>query len=328
MHCVNKSMKWPKISVMIVTYNQEHLISETLESVLSQDYENLEIVVADDYSTDGNQEIILDYQNRYPNVVVPVLNKSNLGITGNSNAAFFACTGELIAVLGGDDLFLPGKLKAQAQQFMVDPGVVLSYHPVDIFLSQTNETIYISNRGSGEDIRDAYDIIEKGGIAGASSVMVRRTACPPDGFDIRLPVVSDWMFYIEVALKGKVVKLDGVFGRYRKHGTGASDRTYELLDESLNTLRYIQEKYPEDERLKGACMEGGARYIAGEVYRQLTKNPKVSRYLANRMLANSKRVPYLGLWMVANVFGRFPALGVATNSIFLRLKYILKRNLR
>lgn len=321
-------MKWPKISVMIVTYNQEHLISETLESVLSQDYENLEIVVADDCSTDRNQEVILDYQNRYPDVVVPVLNKSNLGITGNSNSAFFACTGDLIAVLGGDDLFLPGKLKAQAQQFVDDPGVVLSYHPVDIFLSKTNETIYISNQGSGEYISDAYDIIEKGGIAGASSVMVRRTACPPDGFDIRLPVVSDWMFYIEVALKGKVVKLDGVFGRYRKHGMGASERTYELLDESLNTLRFIREKYPEDERLKGACKEGGARYIAGEVYRQLTKNPKLSQGLAKKMLAHSYGFPYLGLWMVANIFAHFPRFARLSEGVMNGAKYVLKRHLR
>lgn len=318
---------WPKISVMVVTYNQEHLISETLDSVLNQGYENLEIVVADDCSTDGNPVVILDYQRRYPNTVVPVLNKSNLGITGNSNAAFFACTGDLIAVLGGDDLFLPGKLKAQAKQFMDDPDVVLSYHPVDIFLSQTNETIYISNQGAGEDIKNAYDIIEKGGIAGASSVMVRRSACPSGGFDTRLPVVSDWMFYIEVALMGKVTKLEGVYGRYRKHGMGASERTYELLEESLSTLRFIQEKHPDNLRLRDACKRGTARYIAGEVYRQLTKNQKVSKDLAKRMLANNKSVPYIGLWGLANIFYFFPAFAVFFASLLTRVKYISKRYL-
>lgn len=318
---------WPKVSVMIVTYNQENLISETLDSVLSQNYENLEIVVADDCSTDHNQEIILDYQKRYPEIIVPVLNKVNLGITGNSNAAFFACTGELIAVLGGDDLFLPGKLKAQAKQFMDDPDVVLSYHPVDIFLSQTNETIYISNQGAGEDIRNAYDIIEKGGIAGASSVMVRHLACPEGGFDTRLPVVSDWMFYIEVALKGKVKKLEGVYGRYRKHGMGASERTYELLEESLDTLRFIQEKYPDNQRLREACKRGAARYIAGETYRQLTKNPKASRELAGRMLENNKSLPYLCLWGVANAFYQFPMIAGVFGGVMNRVKYIFKRYL-
>jgi glycosyltransferase involved in cell wall biosynthesis len=324
---MSETTTWPKVSVMIITYNQEHLISDTLESVLNQDYENLEIVVADDCSTDRNQEIILEYQNRYPGLVVPVFNKSNLGITGNSNAAFFACTGDLIAVLGGDDLFLPGKLKAQAQQFIDDPDVVLSYHPVDIFLSQTNETLYISNQGPGEDVRDAYDLIEKGGIAGASSVMVRRSACPLGGFDMRLPMVSDWMFYIEVALAGKVVKLDVVFGRYRKHGMGASERTYELLEDSLNTLTYIQEKFPENKRLKAACLRGGARYLAGEVYRQLPKNPTLSKQLADRMVSQCKSVNFIGLWAVANIFNRFPFLEKYFRGTLIRLKYKLKRHL-
>ena len=93
----------PKVSVMIITYNQEDLISETIESVLFQNYPNLEIIVSDDASTDKTPEIILSYASRYPNVVIPVLNKKNIGITGNSNTAFFACTGEMVAVLGGDD---------------------------------------------------------------------------------------------------------------------------------------------------------------------------------------------------------------------------------
>lgn len=321
------SKTWPKISVMVITYNQEHLIAETLDSVLNQGYENLEIVVADDCSTDCSREIILEYQRRYPHIVIPVLNKSNLGITGNSNAAFFACTGDLVAILGGDDLFLPGKLHAQAKQFVDDPGLALSYHPVDIFLSQTNETIYISNQGAGEDIADAYDIIEKGGIAGASSVMVRRSACPVGGFDERLPVVSDWMFYIEVALTGKVSMLQGVYGRYRKHGMGASERTYELLEESLNTLCFIQKKHPEDRRLQQVCRTGAARYIAGEVYRQLTKNPKVSLELSKRMIGYSKRLPYIGLWFVAHLFARFPVLSNIFGGSVEQAKYVFKRYL-
>lgn len=325
MNSMNESFSWPKISVMIITYNQKHLISETLESVLAQDYENLEIVVADDCSTDGNQEIILDYYNRYPNVVVPVLNSSNLGITGNSNAAFFACTGDLIAVLGGDDLFLPGKLKAQARLFMDDPDVVLSYHPVDVFLSQTNETIYISNKGFGDNINDVYDIIEKGGIAGASSVMVRRSACPDSGFDDRLPVVSDWLFYIEVALKGKVAKLEGVYGRYRKHGAGASERTYELLEESLATLSIIEEKYSNNQRLLISCKRGSARYLAGEVYRQLFKDGIRAKFLADRMLSYSKDLKYVLLWMVVNVQKFFPKTRWFLLYALGRMTYFIKR---
>lgn len=273
----------PKVSVMIITYNQEDLIAETIQSVVDQDYPNLEVVVADDASTDGTAKVILEFQAKYPDVVKPVLNEKNLGITGNSNAAFFACTGEIIAVLGGDDLFLPGKISAQVQLFK-DPAVVLSYHPVEIFNHHTNETFFITNTTKKEEIKDVYDLISKGGIPGASSVMVRKSNCPAHGFHPAFPVVSDWIFYLEVAATGKVKELAGVYGKYRKHGSGASERTLELMDESLYTLEVISKQYPEDHKMQAACKKGGRRYIAGEVFRQVIKGnafnmPRLEKYM-------------------------------------------------
>ncbi|MDM2776598.1 glycosyltransferase [Citrobacter sp. Cpo142] len=262
----------PKVSVIIITYNQEAFISDTLDSVLVQNYPNLEIVVADDASTDNTPMIIEQYHEKYPEIIRPVLNPNNLGITGNSNAAFFHCTGELIAILGGDDIFLPGKIEKQVRQFE-DPKVVLSYHQVDIFLHQTGETLFVTNTTEREFIGNAYDIISKGGIPGASSVMVRRSACPEHGFDPQFPVVSDWIFYIEVALKGKVAFLNEMLGRYRKHGKGASERTLELMSESLMTLDVVIERYGKNDRhLINVCKKGKRRYILGEVYRQIILN--------------------------------------------------------
>ncbi|MBT2374818.1 glycosyltransferase family 2 protein [Pseudomonas fluorescens] len=288
----------PKVSVMIITYNQENLIAETIQSVLDQDYPNLEIVVADDASTDGTAKVILEFQCKYPEIVKPVLNKKNLGITGNSNAAFFACTGELIALLGGDDLFLPGKLSSQVEVFN-DPAVVLSYHPVEIFNHHTNETIFITNSTKKEEIKDVYELISKGGIPGASSVMVRKSNCPAHGFHPAFPVVSDWIFCIEVAATGQVRELAGVYGKYRKHGLGASDRTLELLDESLRTLEIISKQYPEDVRMQAACARGGQRYIAGELFRQVIKGDvaNVAR-LENYMLTYTKSSRYLFVKLV------------------------------
>jgi len=193
-----------------------------------------------------------------------------------------------VAILGGDDIFLPGKIQKQVKQFL-DPDVVLSYHPVDIFLHQTGETLFLTNTTQHEYIGNAYDIISKGGIPGASSVMVRRSACPAHGFDPLFPVVSDWIFYIEVALKGKVVFLDEMLGRYRKHGKGASERTLELMSESLLTLDVVIERYGKnDSHLVEVCAKGKRRYILGEVYRQVIAN-KTSNisYLCSLLESNS-----------------------------------------
>lgn len=315
----------PKVSVMIFTYNQADLIGETIDSVIAQNYENLEIVVADDASTDNSQEVIREYQRKYPQQVKPVFNAVNVGITGNSNVAFNACTGDLIAIMGGDDLFLPGKIHAQVKLFE-DPDVVLSYHPVEVFVHQTGEILFTSNTTERERINDVYDLIAKGGIPGASSVMVRRSACPAHGFDPSFPVVADWIFYIEVAIKGKVKELPGVYGRYRKHGLGASERTFELLDESLRTLTVIRQQYPDDPKLEQACQRGGYRYVLGEVYRQVVKqNPEKVKQLRPYLLSYCTGVKRL----LSSV-----ALSILANPIFMsmavgpiqRLRTTLKRN--
>ncbi|WP_338497915.1 glycosyltransferase family 2 protein [Pseudomonas sp. WP18] len=314
----------PKVSVMIITYNQQHLIAETIESVLTQDYDNFEIVVADDASTDGTREVILDFYNKYPDVIVPVLNEKNLGITGNSNAAFFACSGELVAVLGGDDLFLPGKLKAQVALFE-DPKVVLSYHPVDIFNHADGALIFRTNTTEKERINNVHDLISKGGIPGASSVMVRRSACPTHGFDPLFPVVSDWIFYIEVALQGEIRELPGVYGKYRKHGLGASDRTFELLQESLLTVDLIAERYEHDPAIREACQQGGYRYLLGELFRQVVKKNKANvealRPLFLKYSSGNKRT------MTNLLFGilRRPMIFNVVSGVLPRLKNALKR---
>jgi glycosyltransferase involved in cell wall biosynthesis len=314
----------PKVSVMTLCYNQAHFIRETLDSVLAQDYDNLEIVVADDASTDGSQDILREYAARYPGKFVLVMNERNLGITGNCNAAFFACTGEFIAILGGDDLFLPGKLSAQVEEFEKDPDVALCYHPVEIFNSATNRTLYITNQNPREDTHNAFEIIMRAGIPGASSVMVRRPACPPGGFDVRLPTVSDWLFYIEVALRGKIVKVDRVLGRYRKHGSGASDRSLELLEESLLTLDLVLEKYPGNEELAAACRIGKARYLAGEAYRQFSKNVS----LANELLARARELdPQNWKYRLLFEISRCRPLAKATGALLRRTKYMIKRYL-
>ena len=314
----------PKVSVMIITYNQEDLIAETIESVISQDYENLEIIVADDASTDRTVEIISDYVKRYPGKVVPVFNQKNLGITGNSNSAFFACTGELIAVLGGDDLFLPGKISAQVKLFK-NLEVVLSYHSVEIFLHQTEEVFFTTNTTSNEDLNDAYDIISKGGIPGASSVMVRRSACPGHGFDPQFPVVSDWIFYIEVAMRGRVEKLRGVYGRYRKHGKGASESTYKLLSESLRTLDVIQQRYPNDVRLRNACQKGAYRYLLGELYRQVVKTDQGKVSILLDFMINQSSGLKRFFTKCISLFLRSHSVLLFLSGFFIRFKNVMKR---
>ena len=87
------SKKHPLVSIAIITYNQKEFLRECIDSILIQDYSNFEIVVADDCSSDGTQELLKTYKNKHPNKFVLELAKKNLGITQNSNKAHFASKG-------------------------------------------------------------------------------------------------------------------------------------------------------------------------------------------------------------------------------------------
>lgn len=311
----------PKVSVIITVYNLAPYIREALDSVLTQDYENLEVIVADDASTDGSQEILKEYSKKYPTKVKLILNERNQGVTANSNTAFFACTGELIAILDGDDVYLQGKIKAQVEKFVQDPEVVLCYHATEIFDSATNKTIYVTNQNPREYTDNAEEMIARGGIL-TCAVMVRRSACPSCGFDTRLRDTQDWVFLTEVALKGKVARIDRVLCRYRKHGRGASDRTFELLDQSLRALDIIIENHPERPDLVEICRQGKARYIAGEAFRQLNKNLTLARDFAKQAVELD---PTNIRYRVFLLFTQFKPPAKIFTPVISRMKYIIKR---
>ena len=232
----------PKVSVAIITYNQRHFIPETLSSVLEQNYDDLEIVVADDGSTDGSQELLLDYQRRYPDVIKLVLSEQNQGITKNCNKAFFACTGEYIAWLGGDDLFYPGKLKAQVAAMEENKDCPLCYHPVKVFDSDSGKTLATVNLKDAPK-RSLADVLWAGVGLASSSVMVRRACCPADGFDESVPVASDWLFYLETLYHGPALRLNGVYGGYRKHAGNATHKS--LIGDMERSYHKVRAARPE-----------------------------------------------------------------------------------
>lgn len=119
----------PKVSVIVCTYNQEHTIARSLESILAQKTDfPYEIILADDCSADSTPEICADYARRYPDIIRPLLNKRNKGVVDNYFDCVEACRGEYIADLAGDDVWTdPDKLAKQASIMDADSEIVLCH---------------------------------------------------------------------------------------------------------------------------------------------------------------------------------------------------------
>src|ERR1700761_555678 len=115
------------VSIAVCTYNGERFLSKQLDSLLRQSYSNIEIVIADDCSTDNTWSILQDYADKDARVK-PYKNKYNLGHTLNFEKAIKLCKGEYIALCDQDDIWETDKISV----FMENVGdVMLVYHNSD-----------------------------------------------------------------------------------------------------------------------------------------------------------------------------------------------------
>lgn len=112
----------PLVTVIVPAYNCSAYLSEALNSILAQDYPNLEIIVVDDGSTDGSAEIAEGY-----GPPVRVIRQKNQGPAAARNGAVGEAKGEYLAFLDGDDLWLPGKLRAQMKHLLAHTDIGIVY---------------------------------------------------------------------------------------------------------------------------------------------------------------------------------------------------------
>jgi glycosyltransferase involved in cell wall biosynthesis len=126
----------PKVSVFIASYNHAKFLPECLDSILAQTFRDFEIVVVDDGSTDGSQEILTDYQQRFSEQFFYFWHPGhvNKGISASCNLALSKARGDYLAWIGSDDVWYPEKLSHQVSLLdaNVSYGLVYSYaHYID-----------------------------------------------------------------------------------------------------------------------------------------------------------------------------------------------------
>lgn len=136
------------ISVAICTYQGERFLKEQLDSLISQTYTPMEIVIRDDHSTDGTWEIIESFQSKFPHLIRSHRNSIRLGLQINFQLAFQDCRGELIAPCDQDDIWHPEKLDLMSNQ-MYDH--LLIYHD--------SELIDGSGKKLGKKISDKFRFV-------------------------------------------------------------------------------------------------------------------------------------------------------------------------
>ncbi len=248
----------PLVSILLITYQHAEFIRAALDSVLSQDYPHIQIVVGDDGSSDGTYEIVDAYGRAHPDRMVVLPRKQNQGIMGireNSTRAMLQCSGKYICFLDGDDMYLPGKLTAQVEWMEKDERRVLCAHDVEVFDSTTGRNLYRQSDYSPLRFGSGAEDLVRGRFRKATvSTMVRASAAPDHVWEPRLRLVVDWLFWVECLAGGGLYGyVPGVLARYRVH-SGSAIQSAALrqvrLEDQLTSIALIEARYA---HLRRAC---------------------------------------------------------------------------
>ena len=129
-----------KISVYITSYNKIQYIEQSINSVLSQTLKPFEIVIIDDASQDGSQDLIKSFASKYSNLIFPIFNEFNIGIAKCRNKALCALNGDLVTFLDGDDYFYPNKLELEYKQLIKCQNTQVVYSNFN-YVDKTGELI-------------------------------------------------------------------------------------------------------------------------------------------------------------------------------------------
>lgn len=161
-----------QVSVCVVTYNQENYIAECLESLVNQVTNfRYEIIVGEDCSTDGTRAIVQRYVEKYPDLIVPLFYKENLGPVENIKQVYKKAKGKYIAHMDGDDIALPGKLQKQFEVLEKNKDCNICSHDVDGINEYSKKRKINWNYPEGR--YNLYDLYQKMPFFSHSSKMFR-----------------------------------------------------------------------------------------------------------------------------------------------------------
>lgn len=212
-------MNNPVVSIVTVAYNHSKFIGEAIDSFLMQKTDfDIEIIIADDCSTDNTQEIIRKYYKKYPKLLKPILRSVNIGAPQNFIDTISKCTGKYIALCEGDDYWTdPNKLQKQVDFLEANEDYGICFHRVKVFIENEKKLVddYITR-----EVQSTSDINElvKDNFIHTPSVVLRNNFDLPD-WHSKSPL-GDWALYIIAIKESKIMKLDSVMAVYRVSETG------------------------------------------------------------------------------------------------------------
>lgn len=274
----------PLVSVPVITYNSAKFVLETLESIKAQTYQNIELIISDDCSTDNTIELCQKWveENKDHFVRTQIITSDvNTGVSANLNRAEAACQGEWVKPIAGDDLLMPDCIENYVDYVQTHPDIIYLFGRIEAFGASEERNKYFM-----DNVFD-YSFFDLN-VADQLERLVFGSNCIPAATlfynckksielgisnDERIPLLEDWPKWINILEKGvKLEFMDKVVVRYRIHegalSTSSMASARMMYSDRLFTLYYRYPKWlerNEDEAVQRLAKE----YI--QIYDNLLK---------------------------------------------------------
>lgn len=208
----------PLVSVIMPSYNHAKYIPEAIESVLGQTFPDFELIIIDDGSQDGSQQIIEDYKKKDERIRT-VLHTENKGISETFNELIDIAKGKFLSPIASDDIWVRDKLEKQVKIMETDENLIIWTE---------GEIIDSKSVSTNNKFTQKYNVVKKNGcifeelLGGnfvfGSSMMYKKEGLNDIRIDKKLKYLNDHKFFLDLAYKYQFYFISEPLTKYRVHG--------------------------------------------------------------------------------------------------------------
>lgn len=239
-----------KHSVIVITYNQEHLLPTALDSLFRQSVLPYEVIIGDDCSTDGTWDVIQEYYKKYPNIVRPIRNQHNMGIFQNLNYLKKKPTGDVVSFLSGDDWYEDGIFEAfndaiaenhidiKKDNFLLVSNCIFQY-------PDGRRIVYDNTPFKGKNL---FKVKIRYGLDFRDTGMSINLVKQLDDIPLNLGYHADWIYVIgQIYKASNIYFINKAFSVYRiGYGVTSVAKNQSLLNSKIQVINRIKELYEKE----------------------------------------------------------------------------------
>jgi glycosyltransferase involved in cell wall biosynthesis len=226
---INTENKMPTVTVVIPAYNAIRYLSETMETVLNQTYQDFEVLVINDGSTDETPNWVNKLSEKEPRV--RMVSQANQGLAGARSSGVINARGKYIAFIDADDLWELTKLAKQVDSLESNPQAGLCYTWTALADSEGKATGRVINSDAEGDVWK--QLTEMNIVCCGSTPMIRRSCFDDVGlFAHDISPSDDWDMWWRISAKYPFTVLKEPLIRYRQHSNNSSKKCEQMLKTS------------------------------------------------------------------------------------------------